>query len=502
CSGLCCPEQSRDGSGEETMTEVVITKPTASVLVDAVKCLADSHRDELGFHTRQSYMDSVQRGELIIATAGRRVVGFVRFHKRRDCVATIYEIATAPELRRKGVARRLLAAVVAECRRANMRMLKLSCPAELSANTFYETVGFVRTSPRSRPGKLRPLIEWQMPILPARPMTFVASLSNAANDLRHLIRLWEDEGRNERPFERCIITPLFSDSRSLQHVRYIGNRWGVEVVFDSGGFFVQQGKVTYDELFPRLLDFYARNDWAAAYVLPDYVPTSRNSPAEVEERVHVTAAEGVKFHRRMPRHLRDRALGVLQGHSATHLKFCLETYLGSGILHLGFGSFDTGGVNTEINLFTAQASQRLTVLRELLAGPYLRGETDTLPTFHLFGVSSPALLGEFLRFLATSFDSSGWLRTAGYGNVYLPFRSRRNVTHGASALSCGSGLTAAAFYAACAATDHACPFCRDFDRIRKDRYARMWHNALVFQEMTTRLNDGPAGRVTVAAAGG
>jgi hypothetical protein len=46
-----------------------------------------------------------------------------------------------------------------------------------------------------------------------------------------------------------------------------------------------------------------------------------------------------------------------------------------------------------------------------------------------------------------------------------------------------------------------CPFCRDFDRIRKDRYARMWHNALVFQEMTAQLNDGPGARVACAAAG-
>lgn len=484
------------------MRDIIVTNPVDLGIVDAVKRLADLHRDELGFHTRESYVESIQRGELVVARCGRRVAGFVRFHKRRDRAATIYEIATDAEFRRRGVARRLVASVLDECRKSDVRLLRLSCPAELPANAFYETIGFTRTSPRSRPGKFRPLIEWQLPIFPHRAMTFIASLSNSANDLRHLIRLWEEEGEDDRPFERCIITPLFSDSRSLQHVRYLHDRWGVAIVFDSGGFFVQQGKVTYDELFPRLLDFYARNDWAATYVLPDFVPTSRNTPAEVEERVHVTAAEGVKFHRRMPAEIRDRALGVLQGHSASHLKYCLKTYVDNGIPHLGFGSFDTGGVNAEINLFTAQATRRLEVLRELLAGPYQRGESDLLPSFHLFGVSSPALLADFPRFLATSFDSSGWLRTAGYGNVYLPFRSRRNVTHGASALSCGSGLSAAAFYAACADTKHSCPFCKDFDRIRKDRYARMWHNALVFREMTERLNDGPTGRVTSSVVGG
>ncbi len=483
------------------MGAFAVTTPMDVGLVDTVKRLADLHRDELGFHTRQAYLESLRRGELLVALVDQQLAGFVRFHKRRDQVATIYEIVTESRFRSRGVGRLLVGAVVEECRRADVRLLRLSCPAELPANAFYPAMGFVRT-PRSLPGKVRPLLEWQLPILPARRLVFVASLSNAANDLRHLIRLWEGEGLEERPFERCIITPLFTDSRSIKHVRYLADRWKVEVVFDSGGFFVQQGKVTYDELFPRLLDFYARNDWASAYVLPDYVPTSRNSPAEVDERVHVTASEGVKFHRRMPAGLRDRALGVLQGHSAGHLKFCLEAYLGAGIPHLGFGSFDTGGVNAEINLFTAQATQRLEFLRELLTGPYLRGETKHLPSFHLFGVSSPALLSEFPRYLVTSFDSSGWLRTAGYGNVYLPFRSRRNVTHGASALSCGPALTAAAFYTACAETGHACPFCRDFDRIRKDRYARMCHNALVFREMTARLNEESAGPTVALGVGG
>jgi GNAT superfamily N-acetyltransferase len=484
------------------MHSPVVAKPKGTALIGAVKALADLHRDELGFHTRQAFADALHRGELIVAQDGGNVLGFVRFHRRRDGVATIYEIVTEPGRRRRGVARRLVSAVVEDCRRHGIRMLRLSCPADLEANDFYPHVGFERASPRTAPGKVRPLVEWRLPILPPRPLTFVASLSNADSDLRHLIRLWEEEGAGERPFDRCIITPLFTDSRSMQYVRSIHDRWGVQVVFDSGGFFVQQGKVSYDELFPRLLDFYTRNDWAECFVLPDFVPTSRNNLSEVDERVHVTAAEGAKFLRRLPAALRPRALGVLQGHTAEHLRFCLETFLACGVTQLGFGSFDTSGVNAEINLVTAKSVQRLEVLRSLLINPFCSGATDNIPSFHLFGVSSPALLSRFPRFLATSFDSSGWLRTAGYGNVYLPFRSRRNVTHGASALSCGLGLSAAAFYTACATTRHDCPFCRDFDRIRKDRYARMWHNAIVFREMTARLNDAPAGQVSGAVVEG
>jgi queuine/archaeosine tRNA-ribosyltransferase len=107
---------------------------------------------------------------------------------------------------------------------------------------------------------------------------------------------------------------------------------------------------------------------------------------------------------------------------------------------------------------------------------------------HLFGVGSPNFVARFAGYGTNSFDSSGWMRTAGYGNVYLPFRGRRNVTHGASAVTCGPGLSAREFYALCEQTGHDCPFCADYRRLQTNRYARMWHNALVFGEMTRDIN--------------
>lgn len=115
-----------------------------------------------------------------------------------------------------------------------------------------------------------------------------------------MIRLWEKLGTG-RPFAKCIITPLFVGPGTLKHIRYMHEAWGVSVTFDSAGFFVQQGKIQYDELFVRLLDFYRQNSWAENYVLPDFVPTSRNTPAEVAERVQVTVAEGLNFYGVCPR---------------------------------------------------------------------------------------------------------------------------------------------------------------------------------------------------------
>ena len=44
------------------------------------------------------------------------------------------------------------------------------------------------------------------------------------------------------------------------------------IIFDSGGYYVQQGVVTYESLYQKLLEFYRINQWADWYVLPDYVP--------------------------------------------------------------------------------------------------------------------------------------------------------------------------------------------------------------------------------------
>jgi len=305
--------------------------------IDAVKGIADECRAELGFHTRQSFLESIEKHELLVAVLNGQPAGFLRYHQTRAGHTTLREVATSRIYRGRGIGQALVEKLIAEARNVNSSLIRLSCPVELPANEFYLSLGFRRAHRRSKPGKSRPLYQWELPLRVVRPLTFVASLTNAANDLRNLIPLWEKEGRSERPFDHCIVTPLFVEPRTMSYVRHMREAWGLSVWFDSGGFFVQQGKIRYEELFIRLLDFYREHDWATAYVLPDYVPTSQNSPAEVEERVRVTAAEGAKFQKRLPEAIRKRALGVLQGHSIQHLRLCLESFLGAGVHRLGFG---------------------------------------------------------------------------------------------------------------------------------------------------------------------
>jgi len=430
----------------------------------------------------------MNRGELFAARYKNEILGFVRFRHRRDGLTTLYEIAVVHNKQGNRIGKKLVDALVDDCRRVGIRRIRLSCPAELPANGFYKRLGFVHTEGRSKAGVNRPLYEWHLTILPKRILTFVASITASSRDIGCLIKIWETEGVG-KPFEKCIVTPLFIEAKSFEYVKYMQRSWGVKVIFDSGGFFVQQGKIAYDELFARLLKFYLQNDWGNIFVLPDYVPTSKNTAQEVQERVLVTAAEGIKFFKRLPLELRSRAMGVLQGRTPEHLRHCLDAFLGSGVQHLGFGSFDTGGAQSEINLMTNDAARRLDFVRDMLQEKFVKYQIEDLPSFHLFGVSAPNVVEKFRAYLATSFDSSGWMRTAGYGNIYLPFKGRRNVTHGSSSLLNGPGLSASEFYAQCEHTKHQCPFCKDFKRLQQNRFARMLHNTMVFQEMVAAINE-------------
>lgn len=483
------------------MSSIVIVNATDLSAIDAIKRIADQCRAELGFHTRQAYVDSLNKDELLIAKRDADVIGFARYHHRRDNRTTLYEIAVTPNIRDKGIGRRLVDALIADCERVSSRCLRLTCPVELPANRFYEAMGFIRSGGRSHPGKNRPLYEWEFPVMPNRKITFVASLTSVPTDLKQLIALWEREGPNGKPFDRCIITPLFIARKSFEYVQYMHERWGIEVIFDSGGFYVQQGKISYDELFSNLLDFYLKHKWATTYVLPDFVPTSRHSPEEVTERVHVTAAESVRFLARLPDELQSRSLGVLQGHTPQHLKYCLEAYMDGGLENIGFGSFDTTGPNAEINLLTADTESRLVFVRDLIRRDFLDGKIVSPPDLHLFGVSSPNIISQFKNYLATSFDSCGWQRTAGFGNVYLPFLGRRNVSHMSTALTINKGMTAKKFYSECERRGHSCPFCQDFPRLQKDRLVRMWHNAIVFSDMMKTVNQVKDSEIPIQLTG-
>lgn len=118
----------------------------------AIKKIANQYKTELGYVMLPALRESIARYELYVAVIGLEVVGFVNWHKRRDGVATIYEIAIHRDWAGKGIGKMLLSAVP--------RPLRLKCTTDNAANEFYGHAGMVLVS--TEPGRKRPLNVWML----------------------------------------------------------------------------------------------------------------------------------------------------------------------------------------------------------------------------------------------------------------------------------------------------------------------------------------------------
>ncbi len=314
-------------------------------------------------------------------------------------------------------------------------------------------------------------------------MQFVASATLKRADLRGLLDRWDRFGNGADPFANIILTPLpgLSEPTTVQYVRehFVGRS---RIWFDSGGYFVQHGEIAYEDLYRRLLVYYKENGWADVYVLPDYVPSSDLDDQEVEARVRATIAVARLFSADLPSDLRSSALPVVQGRTREQVLACVEAYRDLGYRTIGFGSFDTSGAGKDINLLTRRALGNLEFVLELARYFDLR--------VHAFGVGTPALIPTLHALGVSSFDSSCWIRTAGFGNVLLPFLGRRNVSHGMLKEVGGASYTADGFAAMKELTGHACPFCASFERLQSNRLDQALHNLLCIQDTVTTLEAG------------
>ena len=315
-------------------------------------------------------------------------------------------------------------------------------------------------------------------------MKFVRSLTVARSEIIEFLRLWELSKDPRSPFEYLILTPLpgLTDQSRVTTVRqFFANR--SHVIFDSGGYAVQQGIISYEDLYQRLLNYYRLNDWADTYILPDYVPTSGLNEQEVEDRVLATTTVARLFHAEMPSHLRSRAMPVVQGHTPRQIQICVETYMELGAQIVGFGSFGTTGISNDINIVTSQSIELLTFLLDLAAKYKFK--------VHALGVGSPTILHTLYQMGVYSFDSSCWLRTAGFGNIFLPFIKRRNISGGRLLERAGRRpITASEFHILQQETGHVCFFCTSFDELKRRRFYQILHNLTVMMDTIDSLNCG------------
>lgn len=462
--------------------------------VARVKALADAHRYEVGFIPLAALKEAAAENRLLVVRApgSTDVVGFVHFRCCKDGHATIYEIAVAPQWRGQGIGRRLVEAVIAEAQKHGCYTLRLRCPVDLPANGFYARMGFVRIAVEA--GKRRPLAVWEFPItsvhsaLPSfQRWQFYAALTAKASDIRTLVHRYFASYDGQSPFNpfKCIIvSPLFAPNSTLHLL--CSWRDGNSVVspqslmFDSGGYQVQMGKLTYGELCQRLRQLYDSVRWADFYVLPDHVPVSRDTDSEVANKVTETLAMGELFLRWLP-YLQGKAVGVVHGRTERQVRWAARRWHELGVHYIAFGSFGTSGPNGSVNLLSKHSLKLLKVLCEEAAELRLR--------LHVFGIGNPTYLLRFMELgiEPTSFDSTGWWKMGGFGYVFVP--------DGEATRSYGICLTKrmtasiTQVHRQLIASGHQCPFCADPLALQRSRWHRVLHNLVVFGETVRKVTE-------------
>ncbi len=311
-------------------------------------------------------------------------------------------------------------------------------------------------------------------------LNFFTALSLVPSDIKKICNLLMSHKIDRSLLAHILVTPLFVSGISLKQIRQLKEQ-GSKVMFDSGGYYVQIGRLTYYELYYPLLQFYRRNKWGDIYTLPDYVPTSQDHPDDVQKKIEETVKFSRLFYLEMPDELKPKALGVVQGHTLTQVDLCLETYLQLGIRQIGFGSFGTVGKNSQVNMATIDAVNLARYVVEV-------AKTYEVQV-HFFGLGAPALVAMIFGTGANSFDSSSWLKSAGFGQIFLPFTRAYNISHRNASSELQKGITVADFRALQELTEHQCPFCLSVEDLQRYKLYRAIHNLICIKETVERINN-------------
>lgn len=129
--------------------------------ISYIKQIADRNRDSLGFLLRPKIEEAIATGRIMIAFSEVEIFGFVIYrHRKIDLQTTLSDICVDQQWRNRGVGKAMIQALYAECSSLGRKFIQLKCPEDLSANSFYEKVGFSHT--HTEPGRDRRLNVWRM----------------------------------------------------------------------------------------------------------------------------------------------------------------------------------------------------------------------------------------------------------------------------------------------------------------------------------------------------
>lgn len=121
--------------------------------IKPIQAIARKFSNELGFVMRVSLERAIDKAELHVArNPDGDVIGFVNWHRRRDGISVIYEIAVHPDYQKLGVGANLLWSVPAP--------IRLKVTTDNPANAFYQSLNMRLIATEA--GRKRPLNVYEL----------------------------------------------------------------------------------------------------------------------------------------------------------------------------------------------------------------------------------------------------------------------------------------------------------------------------------------------------
>jgi hypothetical protein len=311
-------------------------------------------------------------------------------------------------------------------------------------------------------------------------LRFVASISVCPSDIEKLRKHLGLSKLTHDPLRDVLISPLFVNPGTVKAIKNLSDE-GKSIIFDSGGYNVQIGKLSYEELYFPLLNFYRNNRWASIYTLPDQVPLSQDSIDMVQIKVNNTITFSTLFFNELPDELKPKAMPVVQGHTQKQIDKSLEAYIKLGVNWIGFGSFGTQGKNSEVNIPTINSVK--------LAQYVIRIAHEHKIKVHIFGLGAPPFVAMIKGIGCDSFDSASWLKAAGFGMVSLPFMRFYNISHRNKHSEFQRGIGIDDFNYLRKITGHSCELCDDILNLQERKMYRAAHNLISLSESIELINN-------------
>ncbi len=319
-------------------------------------------------------------------------------------------------------------------------------------------------------------------VQPTDDFDFVASVTKVnRGSFNRMISPLAEHGLVSQGFQRLMFCPLTAAPGTHEIIENLKREHDIHVACDSGGYESQiSDEYTLRDIYKFDRKFYLSSDWPDEFVLPDVVPLTNDEEDVIERKVRDTISLSRLLHQELSPQKQKKSVPVVQGHTKQQVVDCLDAYKEfPNLKKIGFGSFSTGGVNGGVNLLNERNI-------ELLQYVVKEAHKHDLKV-HAFGIGGPTSIPILYHCGVDTFDSTGWMRSAGYGNIFFPFKSRTNITH--KRKRSGPTMFKQNFREMKQDTDHDCPFCQSFERLQNDRDTRIVHNLMVMREMAQRVGD-------------